>query len=55
MVIIIATRKAVLILALIPAASFNVRDSEMAGTRFIVMAAVKIVARLTSGTAMPVK
>ena len=50
-----ATLKAVLVLALIPNTSFNARDSEIAGTRLIVMAAVKIVARLISGTAIPVR
>ncbi len=50
-----ATLKAVLVLALMPKTSFSARDSEIAGTRLIVIAAVKIVAKLINGTAIPVR
>ena len=50
-----ATRKARRILSRIASNCPKARDSEMEGTRLIVMEAVKMVAKFTKGTAMPVK
>lgn len=50
-----ATLKAVLVLALMPKTSFSARDSKSPVPGLIVIAAVKIVAKLINGTAIPVR